>query len=403
LSTSVRIQIPQQHASQAAKVMTAKRFNVADCARRWGKSLLGEELLITPAIEQGRPTAWFAPSYKLLSPVWRSVKAKVKPLTTDVSAQERRIGLRTGGVIDMWTMSEDPGRGRKYARVVIDEAALQSNLLDVWNSDIRPTLTDYEGDAWFFSTPQGRNGFWQLWQMGQDPDDSEWKSWAPSPTSENPYIPADEIESARRTLPERIFEQEYLAEFKEGGAGVFRKIREAAIATPQAPEVGHEYLFGVDWGKHNDFTVITVLDLATKCMVYIDRFNQIDYAVQRGRLEALAGRYNPVTIIAETNSMGEPIIEELQRSALPVRGFTTTNASKVQAIEALALAFEQGSIEILNDSVLIGELQAYEMKRSPSGMTTYSAPEGMHDDTVMSLALAWQGMDVPTGSPFAIF
>jgi len=135
----------------------------------------------------------------------------------------------------------------------------------------------------------------------------------------------------------------------------------------------------------------------------MDRFNQIDYVVQRARLEALAGRYNPGTIIAESNAMGEPIIEQLQRDGLPVRGFTTTNASKAQAIEALALAFEQGTITILNDPVLIGELQAYEMKRSPSGMATYSAPEGMHDDTVMSLAMAWQGMNVPTGSPFAIF
>ena len=61
-------------------------------------------------------------------------------------------------------------------------------------------------------------------------------------------------------------------------------------------------------------------------------------------------------------------------------------------IDALAMAFEQGAIRILNDPVLVGELQAYEMERLPSGMLRYSAPEGMHDDTVIALALAWSGV-----------
>jgi len=90
--------------------------------------------------------------------------------------------------------------------------------------------------------------------------------------------------------------------------------------------------------------------------------------------------------------MGGPQVEELQRQGLPIQPFTTTNATKAQAIDALALAFEQSTIKIPNDPVFIGELQAYEGERLPSGMLRYSAPEGMHDDTVMALALAWQGV-----------
>ena len=58
---------------------------------------------------------------------------------------------------------------------------------------------------------------------------------------------------------------------------------------------------------------------------------------------------------------------------------------------SLAAAFEQGNIRILNDPTLIAELQAYEVDRLPSGMVRYSAPDSMHDDCVMSLALAWHG------------
>jgi len=74
-----------------------------------------------------------------------------------------------------------------------------------------------------------------------------------------------------------------------------------------------------------------------------------------------------------------------------VQGFTTTSQSKQQVIDGLALAFERGELKILNDQVLIGELQAYESVRLPGGGFRYSAPEGMHDDTVMSLALAYYG------------
>jgi hypothetical protein len=89
--------------------------------------------------------------------------------------------------------------------------------------------------------------------------------------------------------------------------------------------------------------------------------------------------------------MGGPVIEQLRRDGLPVTAFTATNASKAAAIEALALAFGRGTIRIPNDPVLLGELQAFAAKSLPSGMTRYAAPEGLHDDCVMSLALAWQG------------
>jgi hypothetical protein len=174
---------------------------------------------------------------------------------------------------------------------------------------------------------------------------------------------------------------------------VFRKVMDAATAEWQEkPTGGAEYIFGVDWGKQNDWTVITVLDLRNKRLVYFDRFNRIDYQVQLGRLQALAELWRPTVIIAESNSMGEPLCEQLQRMNLPVQPFLTTNATKAVAIDALALAFERGEIQIVNDPILIGELQAYEMERLPGGSFRYSAPEGMHDDTVMALALAWRGV-----------
>jgi hypothetical protein len=274
----------------------------------------------------------------------------------------------------------------------MDECAFMREA--AWTHELRPALSDKLGGALFISTPKGHNWFWRLWNWGQDDMEVDWQSWR-YPTSTNPYIDPGEIEAAKRNLPERVFLQEYMAEFIEDAGGVFRGVMDAATATElDEPVDGHDYIFGVDWGKSNDFTVITGIDVVDNSVVVLDRFNQIDYVVQVGRLKALCEKFKPSAVVVETNSMGGPLVEQLERDGLPIQPFTTTNATKAQIIDKLALAFERKEISILNDSVLVGELQAYEMERLPSGTFRYNAPEGMHDDTVMSLALAWHGANI---------
>jgi phage FluMu gp28-like protein len=210
---------------------------------------------------------------------------------------------------------------------------------------------------------------------------------------ENPDISFDEIDKLYQTMPERVFRQEILAEFMESGGGVFRRVLQAATATPQDKALfQHDYVFGVDWGRSKDFTVITVLDTTLNEVVAIDRFTQIDYDIQVNRLKAMASRFQPVQIIAESNSMGGPLVEQLQLDGLPVKGFMTTSASKEEAIRALEGAFERQEIHIIDDPVLIGELQAYEQEQLPAGKFRFSAPAGLHDDCVISLAIAWHSI-----------
>jgi len=140
-----------------------------------------------------------------------------------------------------------------------------------------------------------------------------------------------------------------MAEFIDDCGSVFRHVMDAATAQAQdEATIGKSYVMGVDWGKHNDFTVLAVVD-NDGALVAMDRFNQIDYSVQLGRLQVLADRFKPATIVAERNSMGDPLVEQLLRMGLPVQAFTTTQASKAQAIDALALGFEKGEIRILSD------------------------------------------------------
>lgn len=379
--------LPRLHPGQKTVWDEHARFKVLASGRRWGKTLLGSLACVVDGASGGRAW-WVAPSYKMAMVGWRAVYRLGRQIPgANIRRGDLLVEMPGGGSVQVRS-ADDPQslRGEGLTLAVLDECAFMRE--EAWTEALRPALSDRLGGALFISTPKGRNWFWRLWQRGQDDNEPDWQSWA-FPTASNPYIAQTEIDAARRDLPERVYLQEYEAQFLDDAGGVFRRVMEAATLQPQEPVQGRQYVIGADWGKSDDFTVFTVLDAGSGDVVYTDRFNQIDYMVQRGRLGALAERYRPTVILAESNAMGEPIIEQLQRDGLPVRGFVTSNATKAQIIEGLALAFEQSAIRIPSDPVLVAELQAYEMDRTPSGMTHYAAPEGMHDDCVMSLALAW--------------
>lgn len=388
----------------------ARRFNTVACGRRFGKTALGMALTSIgwpghhKGVVQGFDVGWFAPTFQIMDEAWRTAKrvyaAQGMVLRTDSSLH--RMELSSGGAMDFWSLEsgDSVGLGRRYGMVILDEAAKARHLAASWQEAIRPTLTDFQGGAWFLSTPKGRNFFWELTQLPGS--DQEWQHHH-APTTANPHMDPAEIESARRNLPERIFAQEYLAQFLEDGGGVFRRVTAAvdtALATdPGSRDVGdgRAYVIGVDWGRHQDFTVFVVLDARDKAVVALDRFTQIEYSLQLARLRALLTRYPHAALVAEANSIGGPLVEQLRRDGVNVSAFQTTHASKGQIIESLAVAFEQGELRIPATQWLIDELLAFDQERTASGMMRYSAPAGSHDDGVMALAIAWHAQSSSPG------
>jgi hypothetical protein len=163
----------------------------------------------------------------------------------------------------------------------------------------------------------------------------------------------------------------------------------------------------VDWARVNDFTVFVVVDTTTHCVVALDRFTRVEDAVQLERLKALVDRFKPSVVVAERNNMGDPLVEQLRRDRVPVWPFLSTNESKREAIETLALAFERGEIGIPHApeaAILQHELSAFTAETLPSGLLRYAAPAGGTDDCVMALALAWQaGVQDLHGGEHAVF
>lgn len=360
--------------------------------------MLGIDRCVRPMLD-GFPVAWFAPNYKYLAQAWRDFVRLLKPIIRYKNRSEWRIELITGGSIEFWTLLDpDSGRSRKYKRVVVDEAAKSANLEMCWTQAIYATLTDYSGDAWFLSTPKGRNYFWTLFCFGLDPEKPEWATFSTSaltglPTSTNPYMPPGEVDAARVQLPERVFQQEYLATFLEESAGVFRNVTQSidkGRCDPDAPRKNTQYSTGGDLARKEDFSVFSTLDPACR-QCHFDRFNQISWERQIATATDILRRY-PGDLVLDCTGVGDPIYERFVDAGLYVVPFQFTNASKTRLIDNLAMGLERGRLRLMDIPQQTNELLAFEYEMTPGRLVKMGAPLGMHDDCVIGLALAYWGI-----------
>lgn len=209
-SVNIDFYLQTPHPAQQFILDNAKRFNHLRCGRRLGKTSLIEELS-SISLDGSRVGIWF-PTYKDLSEVWKEIKKTYNPIISRKDEQLKQIELITSGLIDFWSMEEpDSGQGRKYHRAIIDEAAKAAKLYQAWENTIRPTLTDYRGDAFILSRPKGKNnGFYLLEEKHR-----QFENWAffHFTTYDNPHIDTAEIEEAKLQLDDINFRQEYLAEY----------------------------------------------------------------------------------------------------------------------------------------------------------------------------------------------
>lgn len=350
--------------------------------------MLGEWLALRKAAKDGQPVAWVAPTFKLLAEVWRDVKGKAANVITEASEQEKRLGFMSGGSIDFWSIERpDAGRGRKYARVIIDEAGIARNLQEAWEGALRPTLTDLKGDAWFLGTPKGKNYFHHLFARGQS-GDPDWVSWRLG-TVDNPYISPAEVEDARKMLPEAVFKQEFLGIPADDGGNPFGLSAIRACIGPLS--TAEPVAWGVDLAKSEDYTVAIGLD-ESGAVCRFERW-QSPWAETLERVSRLIGQ---TPTACDSTGVGDPIVEALQRRAFHlVESFKFTSQSKQQIIEGVAVAIQTQAIRY-PDGPIVQELESFEYEYSKTGVR-YSAAPGLHDDCVCALALAVYKLRQPAG------
>ena len=376
LKKEIEIILNEPHDAQQLVLNEAERFNVVDCGRRWGKSALAVNLLSEPAMD-GHPVGYFTPTYKLLDGTYNECLLALDPIIKRKN-EHQFIELITGGRIEFWSLENQlAGRSRKYKRAIVDEAAFVKGLWKLWTESIRATLSDLKGDAWFLSTPRGKNDFHKLFLRGKN-NTPNWKSWQMS-TYTNPYIDKEEIDDAKADLPELAFLQEYMAEFNENIANPFGSEH---INKCTKPLSGKEAMYyGIDLAKSVDWTVIVGLDIDGN-VAHLQRF-QKDWQQTRETIRNIP-KHKPIFI--DSTGVGDAIVEDLQRYFNNMTGFKYTSTSKQQLMESLSSAIHKGEIGF-PEGAIKDELEIFEYLFTSTGVR-YSAPAGFHDDCVNALALA---------------
>jgi hypothetical protein len=386
------------HAGQAEiHASTALRRIVASGVRYGKTRCAAIEGLLAALEPKESSVGWVvAPTYDLAEKVYREVVLLVsehlKHRLVSHKEHEKKLVLRNmaGGLSEIRAKSADNpisllGEGLDW--LICDEAARLKPL--IWNSYLSQRLIDKRGWALLISTPRGKGWFYEMWRRGQPGGDPDFQSWN-QPSWANPYLDASLIERERARIPERVFDQEYGAQFLEGAGTVFRNVPECATGRWQEPIVGKRYFAGLDLARVEDFTVLVIINEARE-VVFVDRFHRLDWAIQVGRIHAACDRYNDCQILCDTTGAGEPIYEALRLARCRVKGYPLSHESKTALINNLALMTEQRLITLPTSQLWpegIEELEAYEFSVTDSGNVTMSSPSGSHDDCVIATALA---------------
>ena len=374
------------------------RFRTVCCGRRFGKTMLAAaELLDCAALVAAGDYGWIAPTYWTAS---RGIEAfaLIAPGLVKMKGQNPVIGHFSGPLGDCRfifcsTDNEDSIPGLGFQGIVLDECAqIERRKYDV---SIRPTISQTSGWQLAISTPRGRNWFYDLHTRGMEGGDPSYRSFV-FPSDANPFFPRGEMGLARDTLPQDVFRQEYLAEFLEDSAGVFRGV-DACLIQGMGEESHAEarrtrsVIVGVDVAKHTDWTVCIAMDAKTGLCLGMERFNQLDWPVQRERIAEFAKRWGG-RVVMDATGVGDPVYDDLCRVLPQVEGFRITAHSKREIVQGLMVAVEQRRVSWPAAwEILTGEMKRYEYEIGPTGQISYSAPSGYHDDCVIALALAVWG------------
>lgn len=355
-------------------------------SRQSGGSFLNKLLCTKWLMEQkNAKIGYITPTYKLSRLFYKELEQAIKPFIKSSNSTDLIIETITGSRVQFFSAeSKDSIRGFQFHYLIIDEAAFISD--DIWNFVIKPTVLVTGRKIVQCSTPCGSQGFFYnhvTWGLEKQVG---YKSKCIT-IYDNPYVSADEIEKIKQQMPEKVFRQEYLAEFLDGSGTVFTNFKNCVIK--EARKTGRYYA-AIDWAKQDDFTVLTIMNDVNQ-VVYTYRINQVDYTQQ---VKLIAGKLNdwkPLVTISEENNIGTVVNELLKKEYKGiVKTVTLDNSLKKQIIESLCVAFEQQLIGIPDDEVLIRELQAFTCTYNPNTQTVkYSAPYGLHDDMIISLAYAY--------------
>lgn len=398
------------HPAQSRILRSTARFPIACCGRRFGKSEGGIAFLLLEGaslVEQGHEPSsldlwWCADTYEHASEALEKItkpttpQGKPNPFKHIVrhatySPGDMRLTTRGGYEIEFRT-AERTGAlvAAGVHAAVADEAAAWRERS--WDAELRPALADTMGRCLLISTPKGRNWFHRAFLMGREKRGGYEAFHAPS--HGNPFLSRAELVALQESMTPRAYRQEILAEFLDDAGAFFRNVRSRIVpGNARGPDLEPpsrgEHWAGWDPAKHQDWSVLCIVRGAKRRLVHFDRSQGVDYLQQCRRVDAACRRYGVTVLAMDATGAGDPLFDMMTRlsdGAYQVLPFKFTSTSKSDLVNGLSLSIDDASVEYPDVPELVNELEVYEAKDDQG--TKSGAPEGMHDDCVIGLALA---------------
>jgi hypothetical protein len=367
---------------QQAILDCEERFTITAASTKTGKTASHIIWLFEQALKckDGQSVWWVAPVYQQAEIAFRRMKTQVTDVNFFQSNETKLLlTLPTGSRIE-FKSGEKPDNlyGDDVYAAVIDEASRMRE--ESWYA-MRSTLTATQGKCKLIGNVKGKkNWFYKLGERARsgESDYRYFKITAYDAVKEG-ILKLEEVEQAKRDLPENVFNELYLAEPADDKTNPFGidNIRKCYRPVSRGTVVA----WGIDLAKYSDYTVIVGLDANNQC-AYVDRF-QADWGITQDRIIRLIGN-TPAFI--DSTGVGDPIVEQIQRVCQRVKGFKFTSQSKQQLIEGLVLSVQQNSVYFPEEPIG-SEMENFEFEYTRTGVR-YTAPSGFHDDCVMALALA---------------
>lgn len=341
---------------------------------------------------------WIAPTFSQAKIAYNRVKAQFEGDRSFLKFNETNLIITLGtGVQLHFKTAEKPDNlyGDDVYAFVFDEYTRARET--AWFA-LRSTITSTGGKGKFIGNAKSKKNWGYKLAMkakaGQDPDYQYFKITAYDAAEcgmmtkdGRPFI--EEIEAAKRDLPESVFNELYLAEASEDGSNPFGMKYIAAICYPTLstePSVCH----GIDVANKFDSTSIIGLDkLAT--MSYYRNFTRTGWPHVISTIKNLPN----IPAAMDSTGVGDVVLAEVQQTNQQIEGYIFTEQSKQRLMEGLAVGIQSRKLLIADDGDVVNgtgklrhQLEQFEITYTRTGVR-YSAPEGEHDDDVCALALAW--------------
>lgn len=367
---------------QKAILDAEERYTITAAATKCGKTASHIIWMFEQALKlkENQSVWWVAPVYQQAEIAFRRMKTQVNVKDFFITNESKLTLTLPNGARIEFKSGEKPDNlyGDDVYAAVVDEASRMRE--ESWFA-LRSTLTATKGKCKLIGNVKGKkNWFFKLGERARlgESDYKFFKITAYDAAKEG-ILDVEEIEQAKRDLPDYVFKELYLAEPADDESNPFGLSNIRACYSPLS--TNSVVAFGIDLAKYTDWTVITGLDNDNR-VCYVDRF-QNDWGTTKQKIINIVGR-TPAHI--DATGLGDPIVEDLQRVLPNIKGFKYTSQSKQQLIEGLVMEIQQHSIYYPEFPYGI-ELENFEYQYTRTGVK-YSAPSGMHDDAVNSIALA---------------